>query len=1645
MKAIHERYQILYPLEKGPDARVFLIRDLWQDGTRRVLTLSPLETATRAGRRSFEERFNGRICLVHPALARVHDFAFRGRKIGLVSDFLPGKRLGQQEPSVGTALSLAVQMAELLVFLHRREFYCGVLAPSRIYTTAQGRLTANLLAPHDPQGCGSHCSHVRYAAPEHLKAGCLSVQADLYSLGMLLYHLFTSSPPFFEADAEELLRKQFMADPVPPRKLQADIPEEISQLILALIHKDPELRPESARYALSVLRHFSNLPSRQAPPLKLPLLGREDEILRFRRLAEEFQQDRCSRLVVIEGVAGIGKTRLLRRFESIARLHRLPTYRLAGEESFSVQGQAAQAVFWDDWKPDAAHLAGLEKLLGNATPRIAALTLCKEAGSNAGHHLKKFDGEGVKRLETPLGPLDRLRSRRLVEVLLGECPAEVESRVLDQCSGNPFFLMEFLRQMERTGELKYQEGSWRWSPSALSSRQLPAAVTENVWARIQRLPEQDREIVEVLSLFDRPVPVKMLSELVRRPSNRVENGIRRLERLEMARLGGSLASVLAFVHHQWMRHAVRSALPGRRRRQMHLRIVRHLEGGLAPHPPSALLEALSLHSLLSGDQALSRKYLWPAVEGLQADALNSEAARLLEAAWESRLHVQEDRSICTRLIQLLYKCGKLDQCIQVGRRILNNGAAADDLGNHILTLSVMGRAHLLKGEISQAVQRLESALPSLAKVQALESDNELRSELLGCLALQGEVQRATKLAEQLKSELHRRKDPSFEKVCHALFLFFGNLLDRPEEAAHWETRAIELAYRRGQSQRSLGRLVNLAMLQAWLGWLQRSQSLIRFVRQDASCRQNVELNAFSRLAHCVVLGRQGLHRQAVRQLHKLSSFNRRSNRSRNIEAGIHIELAENFNRLLRPESALRQVEECRRLVNAEYKLDDAVDAALAEAQSWMLMGQSDRARQILAGLDDDQSPVRLVRRRLLLTRLLMLQESYDQAHEQAVKTAGMLGGQRQQEGTSCHLILAEIFLGSRRWPDAQQALTCAFQMTRSGRLPALQAEAYRLQACLEMARRRPQRAKACCLRGLQITARLEDPFRSARLQQCLGQAWLSLKENQRALAEMTRALQFFKQRLFHVQAPNRRAFSKRWIDPIEQDRARALPLGTPVVPRYLTELRQFNSMLATQPDTARLGERLLEAAGECISSSSNVFLRSGGSESFQLVASSGRCLRSGRHLLAWSESPDALLAGKVFSHGNGSFTEIGIRLTQDGRMHGLIYLERPGSAPSEEDLDFLACLAASVELSLGTQARPPDPARAMGSLHPSGVPLVAEHPTMTRLLEEASRIAPTTATVLISGESGTGKELIARAIHAMSTRRQGPFVPVNCSGLTGSLIESELFGHSKGSFTGAGRDRRGLFEAAHRGTLFLDEVATMPTEVQRSLLRALESRSVRRVGETHERQIDLRILSATNQHLARLVEAGAFRRDLYHRLRVCELHVPPLRRRRSDIPLLCRHFLEGLQRDGGRRVQLSKGALALLRRMDFPGNVRELRNLLESAYYLCSGNRIGISDLSARIDPSQDGRASSGPCRKIVEGLIRGQFGFWEDVRDPFLSRDLSRRDVREIISLGLSRCEGNYRRLIELFRLPRDDYKRLMGFLSHHGCKVDFRKFRNS
>ncbi len=241
--------------------------------------------------------------------------------------------------------------------------------------------------------------------------------------------------------------------------------------------------------------------------------------------------------------------------------------------------------------------------------------------------------------------------------------------------------------------------------------------------------------------------------------------------------------------------------------------------------------------------------------------------------------------------------------------------------------------------------------------------------------------------------------------------------------------------------------------------------------------------------------------------------------------------------------------------------------------------------------------------------------------------------------------------------------------------------------------------------------------------------------------------------------------------------------------------------------------------------------------------------------------------------------------------------------------------------------------------------LIGDAPAMQAIRSTIAKLARSQAPVYISGESGTGKELVARLIHEKGPRVDRPFIAVNCGAIPADLMESEFFGHRKGSFTGASADKDGLFQAADGGTLFLDEVAELPLHMQVKLLRAIQEKAVRPVGAQREVSVDVRILSATHKNLAELVQAGGFRQDLYYRLNVIELKVPALRERGGDITRLAGHFLERLARQEGRRVHLSGDALAALAAYGFPGNVRELENILERALTLCEGDAIGVADL----------------------------------------------------------------------------------------------------
>jgi transcriptional regulator with GAF, ATPase, and Fis domain len=351
-------------------------------------------------------------------------------------------------------------------------------------------------------------------------------------------------------------------------------------------------------------------------------------------------------------------------------------------------------------------------------------------------------------------------------------------------------------------------------------------------------------------------------------------------------------------------------------------------------------------------------------------------------------------------------------------------------------------------------------------------------------------------------------------------------------------------------------------------------------------------------------------------------------------------------------------------------------------------------------------------------------------------------------------------------------------------------------------------------------------------------------------------------------------------------------------------------------------------------------------------------LREGEAILARNIRGDSTLASRDSKGEIHTTSVLCAPIRRSGRVFGLIHLYSTDEdrVPDPNDLEFALAVADTMAVALENLSQRQVLAENLDTIRGENEQLrerlgvtseiVGKSPIIVKITEQIARVAGTKATVLIRGESGVGKELVARALHFNSPRRKEPFVCLNCAALIESLLESELFGHERGAFTGAMERKIGKFEAAHGGTLFLDEIGEMSQHLQAKLLRVLEGHPFERVGGSEPIKVDVRVIAATNRDLEKDVERGAFRRDLYFRLRVVEIHVPGLRKRPEDIPVLAHYFLEKLVAETGRRVRgFTRDAMEEMLRYRWPGNVRELKNVVERAIVLCTGDEIGVGDL----------------------------------------------------------------------------------------------------
>jgi DNA-binding NtrC family response regulator len=333
------------------------------------------------------------------------------------------------------------------------------------------------------------------------------------------------------------------------------------------------------------------------------------------------------------------------------------------------------------------------------------------------------------------------------------------------------------------------------------------------------------------------------------------------------------------------------------------------------------------------------------------------------------------------------------------------------------------------------------------------------------------------------------------------------------------------------------------------------------------------------------------------------------------------------------------------------------------------------------------------------------------------------------------------------------------------------------------------------------------------------------------------------------------------------------------------------------------------------------------------------------------------------------------------------------------------------------------------------IDMVGQHPSYVSLLARLQKAAAYDEPVLITGESGTGKESLAQALYLLSPRRGKPYVSVNCPQYQdGNLTVSELFGHRKGSFTGAIADRKGCFETGDSGVIFLDEIADLHMSAQVMLLRALASGEFQPLGADYRRTVNVRVVAATNRPLEQLMVAQEFRHDLFFRLHYFMLRVPPLRERGDDWLFLLDYALFRLHEKYGVAKKFSRESLDMLSTYSWPGNVRQVISVATMGYALADGDTITSRDFEAQIDFG--GMSQHDSAEELFERIVLGQETFWAAVHEPFMRRDLNRAQVKALIKKGLADCGGSYLELLKLVHVRAEDYQRFMDFLRHHALK---------
>ena len=1650
MGTLPRRFEPIRVLRKGGACSTFVATDQYL-GRNEVVVKVIAKGNFVSDIRELSEVFSWYRGLRHPFLSEVLDAGLTPKRdLFYVRNYYPESEFfnSANRESV-KALVSAVD------FLRGAGGVHGAIRPSNIFSTSAGlKLTDPWTgrSSSNPKQLGEE--DIRFGAPEVLSDGVPSLDGDLYSLGAVLYRFFSGRDPFEASDPEFLRAKYIWAT---PRSLGSvsHVSRRIAEIVTNLLDKDPARRGPAFE-ALKNELEIESVPALRAPAISLGL--KVDQVIRLPRTGRGLV------VTLVQGPAGSGKSRLVEELRGGVLLGDRPATVCEAVAPEPCLTFARRLVALADANGIARGIPSLARLCrfveraqepaSKSEQEETSRDLADSIAALARHVrlLVVFEDidRGGRRLTTLLEKLAQQAGDIELSVVATTRPEGLPTRttsVLREClSGNFSEIAVDLLPPAEAHRLSaflsvdpdhraHAEGRAAGNPGFLeqfcksSSQTLPKEIRKVLSDLIAALPAKTKRVGEVLSLFEEPATWDALAGVSEVPESELREAIRELERL------GLVSSDGFAIRYPDARKLLQSKIPRGRRIELHARCYRYLQKGgyqesvLANHAFAAGLYTIAGERYrVLANESHSRKDHTNALRcyNLVVDcSLKDSQVRPLDP--EDRLKLAKcyahlgERNVAQAILEELLD----SKAVLKDPELLSSVYAA--LGSPIIETSARERVRLLR----LAIGSLSEGSPQLV----------IRyGALIAALLSVGNVAEAEKTLSRLESRISEQDRRLVEGVRGIVLSNQGNF------------REAERCFAGGTTPWSLpGALsINLAVCVERLGDLKRAREIqVSALREaEASGSLLVRLPSLSNLGSMESklgnIGAAEICFSTVRT--KVRELRHRGNSQVSMLSALFADSAAfciqkgDFQGAMADlsnidmecagpfpsESFLIAMTRCELYLElgqwrkAQVVLDEArripvsgrfheVELLLAEERTQQSTAElCARLDEALEACGRDGTVYQECRVRLALARHWVALGSPERASmfAEAARETSLKNGYKPLAARA--LIL--VGLSTQRIDDRESALKGSLDEAVELRFTPLVAESLFQLGALRFSRGDYAGAQEYLSRCISTTSRLAESLNNADRKAFLGKA---LHRECRVLLN---------------EASTRAAAMPS--DSFSLDREGNL---------FATVYRLAASIASATGLEAAMG-RLLQALKEIMDHDSVVVSGIGARVSYYPIRTTvSEETRKRIASVASSAGDKPYIAG----HGVGrkQSTVIWMPILSLGSPGGIYAESTPGDTLlNERDIEFLTVVAAVAGAAFDRLYTKTIVPVSITSVDLYGI--VGNSKQIGDVRAGIEIAARNGASVLIEGESGTGKELVARAIHRQSSRAKAPFIAVDCGALPEGLVEAELFGAKRGSYTGAVTDRQGLFEAANHGSIFLDEIANLGIPAQAKLLRVLQEREIRMIGSMAGKTVDVRLIAATNCNLERLVREGRFRQDLLYRLKVLHILIPPLRSRKDDIPVLATTFLERLNTTNQSRKYFGSRVIEKFARHNFPGNVRELQNAVERAFYTTGGTV--ITDVDFFQETSIDSPTPS-DTENWFKDLVEGRENFWSHVHDRYKRRDISRERLLALIDFGLRKTRGQYKKMAAMLQIPKEEYHRFMDFLRRSQCLLDFRPYRKS